>query len=58
MADRVTIRWQLDPSSGRWGEKGRVRKFLTMRRIALTLAFLAIAAVLALVLAVLITAQN
>jgi uncharacterized membrane protein YqjE len=55
--ERIVVRWELEsPATG--PSRARLRRLMMMRRIALTLAFLAIAAVAALVLTVVFTAQN
>jgi uncharacterized membrane protein YqjE len=58
VVDRIVVRWEFDSSSEGFGRTSRLRRLLMMRKIALTLAFLAIASVLVMILVVMFTAQN
>ena len=58
MGERVTVRWEFDSSREDFEQKRGLRRRLMMRRVALTLAFLAIAAIVAVVLAVMFTARD
>jgi len=57
VGERIVVRWELD-SSGAGPSRARLRRLQRMRKIALTLAFLAIASVVVMILAVMFTAQN
>ena len=57
MSERIVVRWEFDSSRAEYG-KGRLKRLLLMRRVALTLAFLAILAVFVMILVVMFTAQN
>jgi hypothetical protein len=58
VGERIVVRWEFDSSRGGFGPPVRLRRLLMMRKIALTLAFLAIASVLVMILVVMFTAQN
>lgn len=55
---RNAVRWEFDSSRGDFPRPGRLRKLLMMRKIALTLAFLAIASIIVLILVVMFNSQN
>jgi uncharacterized membrane protein YqjE len=57
VGEKVVVRWEFDSARAEYA-KNRMKRLFLMRRIALTLAFLAIAAVLVLILVVMFTAQN
>jgi len=62
VAGRIVVRWEFDSSRGDFEnhslERKRLRRLFMMRKIALTLAFLAIASIVVLVLVVIFSAQN
>ena len=52
MADRVVVRWELDTRDPAELEKARLRRLMIMRRVALTMAFLAILSIFVLMVVV------